>query len=400
LDLQGRYYLYAMIERASIKLLKQYLRAFPAVAILGPRQVGKTTSAKLLTHSLRKHTHYLDLERSSDLQRLSRDAEAYLESFEKECVIIDEIQRKADLFPLLRSLIDQKRVASRFIITGSASPDLLKGASESLAGRIVYLYLHPIGVHELPETITISKHWLRGGFPSALLAKNNQLLHQWLDSFITTYIEKDLPFLFDVRFSPAVMRKLWTMLAHLQGAILNSEKIASSLDVTGTTVKRYLDYLEGAFIIHRLQPFFVNIGKRLVKAPKIYINDSGLLHALLRIETEKELLANPAAGESWEGYVISQIIYAKKPRTDIYYYRTQAGAECDVVLTHGHVVKACIEIKLSKAPVPTKGFYHSMTDLESHQNFMIGSSPQDYLTKDKIRMVDLKTFITKYLPKI
>lgn len=389
-----------MIERAATKILNQSLRAFPAVAILGPRQVGKTTLAKLLTYGLRKPSHYLDLERNSDLQRLSRDAETYLESFEKECVIIDEIQRKPDLFPLLRSLIDQKRTAARFIITGSASPDLLKGASESLAGRIVYLYLHPIGVNELPGSITIAKHWLRGGFPPALLAKNNPVLHQWLDSFITTYIEKDLPFLFDTRFSPTVMRKLWSMLAHLQGSILNGEKIASSLDITGPTVKRYLDYLEGAFIIHRLQPFYVNIGKRLVKAPKIYVNDSGLLHALLRIESEKELLAHPSAGASWEGYVISQIMYAKKPRTDLFYYRTQAGAECDVVLAHGHLVKACIEVKLSKAPIPSKGFYHSITDLGSRQNFMIGSAPQDYLTKDKIRMVDLKTFITKYLPKI
>ncbi|MCU0335367.1 MAG: ATP-binding protein [Chitinophagaceae bacterium] len=389
-----------MIERASLKLLSQYLKAFPAVAILGPRQVGKTTLVKQIARQLSKPAHYLDLERSSDLQRLSRDAESYLESFQKECVIIDEIQRKPDLFPLLRSLIDQKRTAARFIITGSASPELLKGASESLAGRVAYLYLHPIGAHELPDRIPLAKHWLRGGFPSALLAKNNLILRQWLDSFITTYIEKDLPMLFDIRFSPSTMRKLWAMLAHLQGAILNIEKLASSLDVSGTTVKRYLDHLEGAFIIHRLPPFYTNIGKRLVKAPKIYLNDSGLLHALLRIESDKELLAHPSAGESWEGYVISQLLYAKKPRTDLYYYRTQAGAECDVVLAHGHEVKACIEIKLSKAPVPTKGFHHSIADLQSTRNFMIGTAPQDYLTKDNIRMVDLPTFISKYLPRL
>jgi len=225
-------------------------------------------------------------------------------------------------------------------------------------------------------------------------------LHGWLDSFITTYIEKDLPFLFDVRFSPVIMRKLWSMLAHLHSTTLNAEKLGSSLDITGTTVKRYLDYLEGAFLIHRLPPYFVNIGKRLVKAPKVYINDSGILHHLLRIENEKDLLSNPNVGASWEGYVISQILYAKETRLDMYYYRTQVGAECDLVLVRGHVIKACVEIKLSNAPTATKGFYQSVADLKSKHNFIVCPADIDYVTKDGVRIVGLKKFISSYLPKM
>lgn len=387
-----------MINRAIEPQVLRFLKDFPAVAILGPRQVGKTTLVRQIIGKLSKSGLYLDLELSSDYNRLTRDPEGFLESYLDHCVIIDEIQRKPDLFPLLRSLIDQKRKPARYIITGSSSPDLLKGASESLAGRIAYFYLHPIGLHELPETISLSRHWFRGGFPQPLLMRSNALVQGWLDSFITTYIERDLPLLFDVRFSTPVMRKLWVMLAHLQGSILNAEKLGASLDITGTTVKRYIDFLEAAFIVTRLQPFYVNLGKRLVKAPKVYILDSGLLHHLLRLSSEKELLGHPSVGDSWEGYVISQIMYAKRSRTDMYYYRTQAGAECDLVLAHGHLVKACVEIKLSKAPAPSRGFFSSIKDLGSKKNFLISSAVQDYVTKDKIHVVDIKTFIEKYLP--
>ena len=297
-------------------------------------------------------------------------------------------------------MIDEKRKPARYIITGSASPDLLKGASESLAGRVAYFYLHPIGLHELPATISIKKHWFRGGFPEALTMRNNDMLAAWLDSFITTYIEKDLPFLFDIKFSPTTMRKLWSMLAYLQGGILNAEKLGASLDITGTTTKRYLDYLEAAFIITRLQPYFVNIGKRLVKAPKIYINDTGILHFLLRLQNEKELSSHPTVGASWEGYVISQILYAKENRLDMYYYRTQAGAECDLVLVRGHVVKACVEIKFSKAPTISKGYYQSVEDLKCKTKFVICPAEVDYITKEGVRIVNIRIFLAKYLLKI
>jgi uncharacterized protein len=389
-----------MINRALLQHIEQLTKVFPAIVILGPRQVGKTTLIKIVAKNVKRKSTYLDLEKTSDLATLQRDAEQYLLSYVNDCVLIDEVQRMPELFPLLRSVIDEKRKAGRFLITGSASPSLLKGASESLAGRVAYLYLHPIGLHELPASISVKKHWFRGGFPTALTMRNNSLMQVWLNSFIITYIEKDLPQLFNIKFSTATMRKLWTMLAHLQGSILNAEKIAGSLDVSAPTIKSYLDYLEGAFIITKLQPWFANIGKRLVKSPKVYINDSGILHYLLNIANEKELLSNPNVGASWEGYVLSQILYARSERLDVYYYRTQSGAECDVVLARGHTIKACIEIKLSHAPVLTKGFYQSITDLKSKNNFVICTADVDFLNTAKVRIVGVNIFIKKYLPKL
>ncbi len=376
------------------------LSSFPALAILGARQVGKTTLAKQLSGKLKKSVHYIDLERPSTLAALVREPEEYLASYANQCVIIDEIQRLPSLFPMLRSLIDEKRKPARFIITGSASPELLKGASESLAGRVMYYQLNPIGLHELPEKISFKQHWLRGGFPIPLTMRSNSLRIDWMDSFITTYIEKDLPFLFDVKFSAVTMRKLWQMLAHVHGSILNAENLGNSLDITGTTLKRYIDFLEGAFIIKRLPPFFINQGKRLVKTPKVYINDSGILHFLLNLHSEKELVNHPKLGNSWEGYVISQIVYAKNTRLDAYYYRTHAGAECDLVLSRGHEVKAAIEIKYAKSAAVTKGFYNSVADLKSKNNFMITPMETDYLSKDGVRRVGLSLFINKYLPKL
>ncbi|MEN9447417.1 MAG: hypothetical protein RJA25_707 [Bacteroidota bacterium] len=389
-----------MIARAIEHQIVKALTVFPAVAILGPRQVGKTTLAKSISNNMKKKVMYVDLERKSQYDNLLLNAEQYLEAYQDNCVILDEIQRIPELFPLLRSLIDEKRVPARFIITGSASPDLIRGASESLAGRISYYYLQPIGLHELPGTISLQQHWLRGGFPQHLTLRNNTIRAEWMNAFITTYIERDLPFLFDVKFSSVTMRKLWTMLAHLQGTILNAENLGRSLDITGTTLKRYLDYLEGAFIITRLQPFYVNLGKRLVKSPKLYINDTGVLHFLLNIFDKKELVSHPVLGASWETYVLSQINYAKNNRIDTYFYRTQVGAECDVVLSRGHVVKACIEIKYSSSPTLSKGFYQSISDLQCTHNFVIIPDEVDYLFTKNIRIVGLKNFIDKYLSKI
>ncbi len=389
-----------MISRHLEDDILRALKAFPVLVLLGPRQVGKTTLVKQIAENLKKKVHYLDLEKPSSLAALKHDTEAYLSAYVNHCVIIDEVQRLPELFPLLRALVDEKRMAARFIMTGSASPELLKGASETLAGRAMYSYLHPILLSELPESISMRSHWLKGGFPTPLTIKSSTLRWNWMDSFITTYIERDLPFLFDVKFSPITMRKLWQMLAHIQGSILNANNVGNSLDITGTTLKRYLDFLEGAFIIRRLPPFFINAGKRLVKAPKIYINDSGILHFLLNIHSEKELLNHPSLGSSWEGYVVSQIAYAKNSRLDIYYYRTHAGAECDVVLARGHEVKACIEIKYGQTPNITKGFYQSVQDLGCDKNFVITPFETDISSRPGVRMVGLKTFIDKYLKKL
>jgi uncharacterized protein len=362
--------------------------------------VGKTTLAKGLMGELKKPVHYIDLERPSVLAAITREPEEFFSTYMNHCVIIDEIQRMPSLFPLLRSLIDEKRIPARFIITGSASPELLKGASESLAGRVMYCQLNPIGLHELPTVISMKAHWLRGGFPVPLTMKSNTLRVDWMDSFVTTYIERDLPFLFDVKFSTVTMRKLWQMLAHTHGNILNAESLGNSLDITGTTLKRYLDFLEGAFIIHRLPPYFTNLGKRLVKAPKVYIGDSGILHFLLNLHSEKDLINHPSVGASWEGYVVSQIMYAKQSRLDAFYYRTHAGAECDLVLAKGAEVKTAIEIKYGKSPAISKGFYHSVEDLKSKNNFIITPFETDYLSKEGVRRVSLDIFIKKYLPKL
>ncbi len=389
-----------MIKRQLEAVAASLIKGFPVVVILGPRQVGKTTLVRLLAKQVKKEVHYLDLERPTHFDLLKREPETYLHSYIKDCVIIDEFQRMPELFPLLRYLVDENRKPARFIITGSASPLLMKDTSESLAGRVTYIYLHPIGLHELPATISMKKHWLKGGFPQVLTFRNEKLRYAWMDSFITSFIERDLPFLFDVRFSPITMRKLWMMLAHVHGNILNAEALGRSLEITGTTLKRYLDYLEGAFIITRLPTFFISISKRLIKAPKVFINDSGILHFLLRIHTEKELQNSPSLGNSWEGYAISQINYAKDNRLDMYYYRTQAGAECDLVLARGHIVKACVEIKYSASPNISKGYYQSVADLKSKTNFVITAGDTDFVNTQGIRIVGLKIFVEKYLPKL
>ncbi len=388
-----------MIKRQLLQKAEKSLKNFPAVAILGPRQVGKTTLVKQLAKSVKGEVLYLDLEKDADYSRLNRDAEAFLEHYLKNTVVLDEIQRMPGLFVVLRPLIDKNRKPARYLLTGSASPELLKGASESLAGRISYLNLFPVHVAELPKNMSLQQHWLRGGFPLALTAKTNDHAFDWMANFITNYIERDLPFLFDIRFSPVMMKKLWQMMSHWQGKIINSEDIARSLSLSATTVRRYFDYLEGAFIIHRLPPFFLNIRKRLVKTPKLYILDSGMLHSLLHIHSLKDLAGHPLAGNSWEGYVISQILYNLPPSLTAYYYRTQDGAECDVVLAHGHTVKVCIEIKLGKAPLVSRGFYQSMRDLKCKNAFVICSDELTYKSKEGVTYTGLRTFFNDFLPK-
>ena len=390
-----------MIKRAIQSKIEKYLKAFPVIVLLGPRQVGKTTLAKEIQKGFKKKgSYYFDLEKPSDFDKLDNDAESILGELQKDCVLIDEVQRKPQLFELLRSLVDEYRKPGRFILTGSASPELMKGSSESLAGRVYYFNLNPIGLHEIPSTIKLQKHWFRGGFPTALTSKSNDLSQSWIDSFITTYVERDIAFLYGTNISSITMRKLWGMLAHLHGSILNTEQLGNSLSISATTVKRYIDFLEGAFMIRRLPPYFVNIGKRLVKSPKVYIVDNGILHFLLGIQNEKELILSAMSGPSWEGYVISQIIYAAPNRLDAYYYRTQVGAECDLVLVRGNTVKACVEIKLSKSTSPSKGFYQSVEDLSSTKHFILVNDDVDFLNKNKIRVVGLKSFILKYLPKL
>lgn len=388
-----------MIKRHLETDLMQMLKQFPCVAILGPRQTGKTTLVKSLAKKIKKDTLYLDLEKPSDKLKL-QDAESFLSYHKDKCIIIDEIQYMPELFNLLRALIDEKRKPARFIVTGSASPALVKGVSESLAGRVAYTELTPIGLHELSKSFAINKHWFRGGFPDALTSKTDIKSKQWLAIFLKSYIERDLNQLFNITLTTSLLRNFWTMLSYNSASPWNAENYARALGVTGPTVNRYLDYLEGAFLIRRLQPWFANINRRLVKSPKIYIRDSGLLHRLANIETMDELKGNSIIGASWEGYVIEQIAQVVPPSITLFYYRTQDGAEVDLLLVKKNKVVSCIEIKVSKTASPSKGFYESIKVLKSSKNYIISPDSDLYPLHENVWMCSLKTFIQTELVKI
>lgn len=386
-----------MIKRAIEKQLVQLSKQFPAVCILGPRQVGKTTLVKRLTQSVKKPVIYLDLERNTDRLKL-HDAESYLSQHSDKCVVIDEVQYMPELFRIMRPLIDDNRKPGRFLLTGSASPEMVKGASESLAGRIAYVELTPLLIMETGKNNSVEKHWFRGGFPLSYLAKRSDGSRQWLDFFIKSYLERDLNLIYNISFTRPTMQKLWTMLAHFHGNILQLENFGRSLGVTSPTVSRYFDFLEGAFIIHRLPAYSHNTKKRLVKAPKIYIRDSGVLHRLCNFIDQEDLKSNIIAGNSWEGYVIEQIHNAKPSYIRMYYYRTHDGAEADVVLEKGNKTVACIEIKLSNAPVLSKGFYLSAKALKCKNNFVITPASENYISSEDVRICSLVDFLKKYLP--
>jgi hypothetical protein len=269
-----------------------------------------------------------------------------------------------------------------------------------LAGRIAYRELSPISLLELPGKISRDKHWLRGGFPGAILARSDAAAMEWINGFMRSYVERDLGTLFGVELSGNTIRRLVSMLAHINGNVWNAEMMARSLGITAPTVNRYVDFLEGAFLAKRLLPFHVNTKKRLVKAPKIYIRDSGLLHQLSNVYNLHALKGHPVVGASWEGYVVEQINQLKPVDTEIYYYRTQAGAEYDIVLSRGIKPVACIEVKLNNAPSITRGNYQSIEDLGTKKNFVVVPDAEEYRTKEGIIICSLQTLLEKYLPKI
>jgi predicted AAA+ superfamily ATPase len=396
---KDEFYLSRMIERGLQAEILYLLKNFPAVAILGARQVGKTTLAKQIVAIQNKPILYLDLENPLDVRRLA-DPYTFLTENKNRCIIIDEVQTIPSLFSVLRSVIDENIKNGRFILLGSASPELVKGVSESLAGRIAYRELSPVNYNELPEAIPRNKHWLRGGFPRALLSKTDKAATEWMNGFVKSYIERDLSKLFGFEFSSSVISRLLSMLSHINGSVWNAEMIARSLGITAPTVNRYMDFLEGAFLIHRLPPFYINTRKRLVKAPKIYIRDSGLLHNLSSVQTLIQLKGHPVAGASWEGYIVEQVKQLKPPGTELYYYRTQAGAEYDMVIVKGIKPLACIEVKLSNAPVITKGNFQSLADLKTKKNFVVVPDVEQYKTKEGIIICNIDTLLTEYLPKI
>ncbi len=387
-----------MLDRILYSDLCESLSFFPAVAITGPRQVGKTTLARQVAAKLQKQVHYLDLEDPRDKSKVETNANAYLENYFDYCVIIDEVQTIPELFTWLRPSIDSHRIPGRFLLLGSASPALVKGVSQTLAGRIAYTELGQINLKELEGTeVSMNTHWFRGGFPEPLLAKTDRFYNSWADNFIHSYAERDLNFLFGVDLAASLVQKLWKMLAHGNGGIWSAETYARSLGVTGPTVSRYLDYLEGAYLVRRLQPWFLNAKKRLIKSPKVYLRSTGILHKLLNISSWDDLQGHPGVGTSWESYVIEQIFQLKPAGTDIYYYRTQNGAECDVVIVKGIKPIACIEIKYTDAPSVSKGFYSCIEDLGSTQNFVMTPSSTTYKKGDNVVVTGLKDFLLKIL---
>jgi len=361
-----------MIRRHLESPLLQRLSTTPVVALLGSRQVGKTTLAREL--KLDKPTHYIDLERPSDLAKLA-DPELYLGRLANHLVILDEIQRLPNLFPVLRSLVDERRrhgeSSAQFLLLGSASPELLQQSSETLAGRISYMEMHPFHLTEVAFPVRgHESHWFRGGYPDSYLATNDATSMQWCEDFITSYIERYLPQL-GATASPQQLRRFCSMLAYQQGGTLNLSKIGGSLGIDGKTVRHYIDLFEGLYLLRSLPAWSRNVGKRLVKAPKVYWRDSGLLHSLAELPSVEHVLGHPICGDSWEGYCIEQILSLLPRGTRFSHYRTHAGAEVDLVLeTSGGDVTA-IEIKRTRSPKLTPGFIESMQTLGASRGYYL-----------------------------
>jgi hypothetical protein len=385
------------VPRAIQDLIDARLADFPVVAVLGPRQCGKTT---LIRETVGRHAGvaYLDLERPSDLAKL-RDPELFFNLQRSQGGIslfcLDEIQRAPELFPLLRSLADEERRNGQFLLLGSASRDLLRQTSESLAGRIAYLELTPFLASELPgddDAGALTRLWVRGGFPRSFLAANDESSRAWRESFVLTFLERDLPQLgFNV--PAATLNRLWRMLAHLHGQTLNSSQLGAALGVSHTTVRSYLDLLTQTFMVRLLEPFATNTKKRLVKSPKVYLRDSGILHSLLQIDHLDDLLAHPGCGESWEGLVIENVI-AALPRWQPSFYRTTDGAEIDLILERGQR-RLAIECKVSAAPVVSRGFWSALEDLGIKEAWVVAPVKEPYPLRANVTVTPLQVLLER-----
>jgi uncharacterized protein len=384
-----------MITRLIGEKILRDLAWSPIIGIVGSRQVGKTTLAKSLQDLIGKPTLYLDLELTEDWAKL-QDAQAYLSGHADKCIIIDEVQVRPELFALLRALVDQNRVPARFILLGSAAPHIVKQNTETLAGRITYHELSPFSLSEIKDTHSQNEHWFRGGFPGSLLATESFISRKWLEDFTETFIHRDLQRLgFSVQ--AGMLKNMISMLAHLHGQQLNVSMLANSLGVSAAIINKHLDLLEGSFVIRRLQPYFVNVGKRLTKSPKCYIRDSGLVHHLLRVADLEQLYGNPAIGASWEGYVIEQIIREAPAFSDFYYYRTQHGAEIDLLMITPKGKKVCLEIKFSVAPTLSRGFFEATEDVKADFKYIITPSGERYNKANGLVVCPLQVFLEQEL---
>jgi hypothetical protein len=370
------------IERTELETrVRSALGANPVVALLGPRQCGKTTLARALAAGRR--TEYFDLEDPVGLARLAEPKTA-LEPL-RGLVVIDEVQRRPDLFPVLRVLADRPRRPARFLLLGSASPELVRASSESLAGRIAYIDMAGFGLRETGDAAQ-RRLWLRGGFPRSFLARTETLSYTWREDFIRAFIERDIVQL-GIQSPSVALRRLWMMLAHYHGQIWNASEIGRSLGEAHTTVKRHLDILTGTFLVRQLQPWFVNIGKRQIRAPKIYLRDSGILHTLLGLRDFAALEGHPKLGASWEGFVLEQAILAAGER-NAWYWATQAGAELDLLLDLGGR-RYGVEVKYGDAPRLTKSMHIAVSDLKLTRLFVVYPGSQRYALARNIDVLPL-----------
>jgi predicted AAA+ superfamily ATPase len=384
-----------MIKRFAENKIKELINNFPCVAIIGPRQVGKTTLAKQIIASLKNEYEYIDLELQRDAEKLT-DPETYFLSFPDKNFVIDEVQQNKKLFPVLRAIIDRDRRPGRFILLGSASPDLLRDSSESLAGRIAYYELTPFLIEEIDKKKTLEDLWFYGGFPDAIL-KNLQWA-DWMNNYIRTYFERDLVNL-GLSADSNVSKRLWYMLAHSHGNLINFSDYAKSLELSGKTIKNYIHFFDQAFLVRELKPYYFNLKKRLVKSPKIYIRDSGLLHYILGLEKPEDLFGHPKMGASWEGFVIEQILSRIKMNRQTYFFRTHNGAELDLVIEKGGVPVAGIEIKYGSKFTPSRGNTEAVETLSTQNNFIIVKDEEDFMHKN-FRICGIRIFLEKYLPDI
>ena len=388
-----------MIERYLKKNLIYALERMPVVALLGPRQVGKTTLALNIAKNFKKEAKYLDLELDSDLVKLD-EAEAYLRRFDNKLLVIDEVQRKPDLFRLLRGIVDFRKRAGektgQFLLLGSASRDLIQHSSETLAGRLRYIELAPFSAIELNKTgqKSLETLWLRGGFPDSYLAATDDDSWDWRSDFIASYLERDIP-LMGPNVSTTTMRRLWSMLAHNNGQQVNYSKLGESLGFSYKTIKNYIDTLTDFYMLRQVRPWAGNTKKRLVKSPKIYLRDTGIAHRFLNITDMEDLLGHPGVGASWEAFVIENILRLVSDKWQYSYYRSTAQAEIDLVLEGPQKEILAIEIKRSIAPKVSKGFHYASDDIEATEKIVIYPGTEQFPLGNDVEVVGMPAFIQK-----
>lgn len=392
-----------MLHRILSQKLSKALSQFPVIGLIGSRQVGKTTLAKWVAAQHAQEAVYVDLELPSDLAKLTVP-ELYLGQHADKLIILDEIQRMPNLFPTLRALVDQDRRPGRFLILGSASPDLIRQSSESLAGRIMFFELNPLHLQEVTAEggkieALLTQRWLRGGYPDSVLAATDEQSYVWREAFIRTFVERDIPQL-GFQIPATQVRRFWEMVAHLHSQTWNASALARNFGLTAPTMRRYLDLLTDTFLLRQLQPLHANLCKRLVKAPKVYVRDTGLLHTLLRLPTLDHVQGHPVLGHSWEGFCIEQILQVLPASVDATFYRTHTGDELDLVLQGPGNQILAVEIKYTTQPKLGKGFWNAMRDLQIDEAYVITAGHATFPLHEQVTATSLPLFLQDHVPAL